>query len=100
MHLRNVSRVVRLSEFKRSLKASHIPIFLTSTKLFGGAEALPHWAVLTGYSDDAWYVNNPLANSPGQRIGQARLKDNLGYRDVQCAVVVGGLSRQRMRWRP
>jgi hypothetical protein len=97
MHLRNVSRGVRLSDLKRSLNMSHIPIFLTSTTLFGETEELPHWAVLTGYSDDTWYLNNPLAKSPSQGINQAKLENSLGYRGVQCAVVVRGLSRQRMR---
>jgi hypothetical protein len=96
MHLRNVSRGARLSDLKRSLRVSHIPIFLTSTTLFGEKEELPHWAVLTGYSGDAWYVKNPLAKSPSQRINQAKLENSLGYRDVQCAVVVRGLSRQHM----
>jgi hypothetical protein len=93
--LGNVSPTVSLSELKRVLKMSHIPILLTSTALFGDKEELPHWIVLTGYSDNAWYVNNPLAKSPNTLVKQAMLRNRLGYRGVQCAVVVSGL-RQRV----
>lgn len=93
--LRNVSPTVSLSKLKSVLKMSHIPILLTSTTLFGDKEELPHWIVLTGYSEIAWYVNNPLAKSPNTRVEQARLRNSLGYRGVQCAVVVRGLRQQK-----
>jgi hypothetical protein len=89
--LRNSNRAVTLSELKSTLKTSHIPILLTSTALFGEREELPHWVVLTGYSKNAWYLNNPLARSPSTRIGQVKLESNLGYRRIQCAVVIRGL---------
>jgi hypothetical protein len=92
--LRNSGSTVDLHKLKSALNKSHIPILLTSTTLFGDNEALPHWIVLTGYSENAWYVNNPLANSRGTRLQETRLRDGLGYQGVQCAIVVRGLSRQ------
>jgi hypothetical protein len=94
MGLRNSSPTVRLSKLKGVLKMSHIPILLTSTSLFGDKEGLPHWVVLTGCSRDVWYVSNPLAKSPNTRMVQTRLQNSLGYRGVQCAVVVRGLRKQ------
>jgi len=93
MGLRNSSPTVRLTKLKGVLKMSQIPILLTSTRLFGDKEELPHWIVLTGYSRDVWHVNNPLAKSPNTRVQQVRLRNNLGYRGVQCALVVRGLRK-------
>jgi hypothetical protein len=89
--LNNVSCPIKLQTLKALLTKSHIPLFLTSTSMFGGKEDLPHWVVLTGYSGDASYVNNPLANGPNTRVEQERLERYLGYRGVQCAVVIRGL---------
>jgi hypothetical protein len=94
MRLRNISHVVRLSKLKDAIRSSYVPILLTSTALFGEREELPHWVVLTGYSGDDWYVNNPLAKSSNTRINQAKLENSVGYRGVQCSVVVRGLKRQ------
>jgi hypothetical protein len=91
--LRNLSPRVSLSRLKQGLKRSHIPILLTSTTLFGDEHGLPHWIVVTGYSETSWYVNNPLAKSPNTLVEQANLSNNLGYRGIQCAVVVRGLNR-------
>jgi hypothetical protein len=95
MGLENVNRTIVLPMLKTILKRSHIPILLTSTSLFGEKEALPHWVALTGYSEDAWYVNNPLAKSPNTPVDQARLAHGLGYQGVQCAVVVRGVTKRR-----
>jgi hypothetical protein len=95
MRLRNISHVVRLSKLKDAMRSPYVPILLTSTTLFGEREELPHWVVLTGYSGDDWYVNNPLAKSPNTRINQAKLENSLGYRGVQCSVVVRGLRAPR-----
>jgi predicted double-glycine peptidase len=93
MGLTNVNRRIKLQSLKALLIKSHIPLFLTTTALFGGREDLPHWVVLTGYSGDAVYVNNPLVKAPNTRVDEARLEVNLGYRGVQCAVVVRGFKR-------
>jgi cation transport ATPase-like protein len=79
------------------LTKGHIPLFLTSTSLFGGKDDLPHWVVLTGYSGDALNVNNPLAKGPDTRVEQERLERNLGYRGIQCAVVIRGLVKGTAR---
>ena len=67
---------------------------LTSTSLFGDEDALPHWIVLTGYSEEDWYVNNPLADGANTIIDRAELSSSLGYRGVQCAVIVRGLKKK------
>jgi Peptidase_C39 like family len=89
--VKNVPRELRASTLKSALRNSHVPILLTSTALFGEKEDLPHWVVLTGYGKDSWYVNNPLANSPNTRLGRWTLENNLGYKEIRCAVVVRGL---------
>jgi hypothetical protein len=94
MGLSNVRGAIELPMLEPILEKSHIPILLTSTSLFGDKEGLPHWVALTGYSRDAWYVNNPLGKSTNTRVDHHRLKNNLGYRGVQCAVVVRGLRKQ------
>jgi hypothetical protein len=94
MGLENVNRKIQLSMMKRILQKSHVPIILTSTSLFGDEETLPHWIVLTGYSEEDWYVNNPLAERDNTIVDQTELRSNLGYRGVQCAVVVRGLKRK------
>lgn len=95
--LNNASRPIKLQMLKNVLKDSQIPILLTSTSLFGGKERLPDWVVLTGYSRTAWYVNNPLAKSPSTQVAQQALGSNIGYRGVQCAVVVCGLKKGKSR---
>ena len=97
MGLSNVNHPIKLQTLKALLTKSHIPLFLTSTSLFGGKEDLPHWVVLTGYSGDALYVNNPLAKGPNTRVEQGRLERNLGYRGIQCAVVIRGLMKRTAR---
>ena len=94
MRLENVSTKIELSMMRRILQKSHVPVMLTSTSLFGDEDALPHWIVLTGYSEEDWYVNNPLADRANTRIDRAELTSNLGYRKVQCAVVVCGPKRR------
>ena len=94
MGLSNVNRPIKLQTLKALLTKSHIPLFLTSTSLFGGKEDLPHWIVLTGYSDNALYVNNPLSKEPNTRVERERLERNLGYRGIQCAVVIRGLMKR------
>jgi len=93
MGLSNVNRPIKLPTLKALLVKSHIPLFLTTTSLFGGKEDLPHWVVLTGYSGGTLYVNNPLAKGPNTMIEQGRLERNLGYRGIQCAVVIRGLMK-------
>jgi len=97
MGLSNVNGPIKLQTLKALLTKSHIPLFLTTTSLFGGKEDLPHWVVLTGYSDNALYVNNPLAEGPNTRVEQERLGRNLGYRGIQCAVVIRGLVKEAVR---
>ena len=97
MGLSNVNHPIKLHALKALLVKSHIPLFLTSTSLFGGKEDLPHWVVLAGYSGDALYVNNPLAKGPNTRVEQERLEKNLGYRGIQCAVVIRGLVKRTAR---
>lgn len=99
MELSNANRPIKLQTMKAILTKSHIPLFLTSTSLFGGKEDLPHWVVLTGYSGHAMYVNNPLAKGPNTRVEQERLERNLGYRGIQCAVVIRGLMKRTTRKR-
>jgi hypothetical protein len=94
MRLRNLNRKVRLNEMRTLLQRTHIPIVLTDTSLFGDEEALSHWIVLTGCAGTSWYINNPLAKSANTRVNQTKLSKNLGYRGVQCAVVVRGLKRR------
>jgi hypothetical protein len=89
--LKNAGSQVAFSMLKRLLQKSHIPILLTSTKLFGEKEGLPHWVVISGYGACYWYLNNPLGRSPNTRIGYTELKNNLGYRTIRCAVIVRGL---------
>jgi hypothetical protein len=95
MRLRNVPTRIELSMMRRILQKSHIPVILTSTSLFGDEDALPHWIVLTGYTEEDWYVNNPLADRANTRIDQTELSSNLGYRGVQCAVIVRGLKKRQ-----
>ena len=97
MRLRNVRTRIELSMMRRILQKSHVPVILTSTLLFGDEDALPHWIVLTGYSEEDWYVNNPLADRANTRIDQTELSNNLGYQRVQCAVVVRGPRRREKR---
>ena len=97
MGLSNVNRPIELQTLRALLTKLHIPLFLTSTSLFGGKEDLPHWVVLTGYSDNALYVNNPLSREPNTRVEQQRLERNLGYRGVQCVVVIRGLMKRTTR---
>ncbi|MGP8128735.1 MAG: peptidase C39 family protein [Candidatus Bathyarchaeia archaeon] len=93
MRVKNAAREVRLSNLKRALRNSHVPILLTSTSLFGEKEDLPHWVVVTGYGEEIWYINNPLANSPNTRLDGRTLENNLWYKEVRCAVIVQGLRR-------
>lgn len=93
MKLTNVNRKIRLKDMRTLLHNFQIPIILTDTSLFGEEEALPHWIVLAGYSGVNWYVNNPLADSADTRVADSKLSKNLGYRGVQCAVVVRGVKR-------
>jgi hypothetical protein len=93
--LRNLALQVTLRRLKAALGVSHIPILLTSTRLFGGKEDLPHWVALSGFSEAVWFVNNPLAVSPNTQVEQTKLTRRLGYRGVQCAVVVRGLREER-----
>jgi hypothetical protein len=97
MRLKNLSTKIELSMMRRILQRSHVPVILTSTSLFGDEDALPHWIVLTGYSDEDWYVNNPLADRANMRIDQTELSGNLGYRGAQCAVVIRGLERTQKK---
>jgi len=94
MHLKDIEEGVRLTKLKEAVTVSQIPILLTSTSLFEGKEDLPHWVVLAGYSKDAWYISNPLAKSPSTRIRQSKFQANLGYRGIQCAVIVRGLRKK------
>jgi hypothetical protein len=97
MGLTNIRDPINPTMLENILKETHIPILLTSTLLFGGKEDLPHWIVLTGYSGDAWYINNPLGKSPNTQATRARLRNSLGFRGVHCAVVIRGLRKQRQR---
>jgi ABC-type bacteriocin/lantibiotic exporter with double-glycine peptidase domain len=97
MGLGNVKSKIELGMIRRVLQKSHVPIILTSTSLFGDEDALPHWIVLTGYSEEDWYVNNPLAERANTIVDQTELSSNLGYRGVQCAVVVCGLKKEDER---
>ncbi len=96
MRLGNNEHDVSLIGLKKVVALSHVPMVLTSTRLFGEREELPHWVVLTGYSDDSWYINNPLAKSADTRITKSELQENFGYRGTRCAVVIRGLRRKRM----
>jgi ABC-type bacteriocin/lantibiotic exporter with double-glycine peptidase domain len=96
MGLKNANQKIELTMMQRILQKSHVPLVLTSTSLFGDKEALPHWIVLTGHSNANWYVNNPLAKSPNTRIDGTKLKKNLSYRGIQCAVIIRG-SRNRKK---
>jgi ABC-type bacteriocin/lantibiotic exporter with double-glycine peptidase domain len=91
MTLKNTSPRVELRKLKSILQKSHIPILLTSTSLIGEEEDLPHWIVLTGYGKNSWYANNPLGKRPNTRLSHEVLKENLGYRQVRCALIVDGL---------
>jgi len=97
MGLNNVNRQIKLHTLKALLATQQIPLFLTTTALFEKNEDLPHWVVLTGYSGDLVFVNNPLGKAPNTRVEQARLEKNLGYHGIQCAVVTRGLSRRMAR---
>jgi len=97
MRLENVCSKIELGTIRRILQRSHVPVILTNTSLFGDEDALPHWVVLSGYSEGDWYVNNPLADRPNTRIDGSRLGSNLGYRGVQCAVIIRGLKRRKNR---
>ncbi len=91
MGLKHIARSITLSEIKSILRKGDVPILFTSTALFRGKEdPLPHWVVVTGYGEDDWYLNNPLASSPQTKVSQKQLQNNLGYRGVRCAVVVCG----------
>ena len=94
MRLHNVNRHFKLHSLKAILATSQLPLFLTTTALFGGKEDLPHWVILTGYSGDVVFVNNPLGKASNTRVDQSRLERNLGYRGIQCAVVVRGWSER------
>jgi len=94
MSIKNLSSHVELRQLKRTLKRSHVPILLTSTSLFGEKDDLPHWIVLTGYRKNSWYINNPLGKRPNTRLGHRVLENNLGYRQVRCALIVRGLRQQ------
>ena len=97
MSLRNVSSRLELSKLRRVLTESHVPILLTSTSLFGGKEDLPHWIVLTGYGKSSWYVNNPLGKKPNTRLSHRVMEENVGYRQVRCALIVRGLRLQKIK---
>jgi hypothetical protein len=93
MSLKNVSSRVELRKLKSILQKSQVPILLTSTSLFGEKDGLPHWIVLTGYEKNDWYISNPLGERPNTRLPYKALEENLGYRHIQCAVIVRGLSK-------
>jgi len=93
--LRNIDHSVRLTELKDALRKHHVPILLTSTSLFGEKEGLPHWVVLTGYSGNTWLLNNPLARSRNTQINETELENHIGYRGIQCAVLVAGRKNKR-----
>jgi ABC-type bacteriocin/lantibiotic exporter with double-glycine peptidase domain len=95
LSLKNISSRLELPKLKSVLEKSHVPILLTSTSLFGEKEDLPHWIVLTGYGKNSWYVNNPLGKQPNTRISYRVLEENIGYRQVRCALIVRGLRLQR-----
>jgi len=97
MGLRNVNSHFKLHTLKALLARSQIPLFLTTTALFERKEDLPHWVVLTGYSGDVVFVNNPLGKKSNTRLDQVILEGNLGYRGIQCTVVVRGLSKRTVR---
>jgi ABC-type bacteriocin/lantibiotic exporter with double-glycine peptidase domain len=95
MSLKNVGPRVELRKLKSVLRKSHIPILLTSTSLFGEKDGLPHGVVLTGYGKNSWYINNPLGKRPNTRLSHEVMEENLGYRQVRCALIVAGLRQQR-----
>ena len=94
MSLKNVGSRIELRKLKGVLEKSHVPILLTSTSLFGEKDELPHWVTLIGYEEDGWYVNNPLGKRPNTRVNQTALEENLGFQQIQCAVIVRGLSKR------
>jgi Peptidase_C39 like family len=95
MRLRNLTSEVELQKMKIVLQNSHVPILLTSTSLFGEKDGLPHWIVLTGYGKDGWYVNNPLGKRPHTRLSQHKLRENLGYKHIRCAVIIRGFKKKK-----
>jgi hypothetical protein len=93
MSLKNKCAQIELATIRRILVRSHLPILLTSTSVFGEKEDLPHWVIVTGYGEQCWYLNNPLASSPHTRVSHEKLQNNLGYKGVRCAVVFCGLKK-------
>jgi hypothetical protein len=98
MGLKHITRSITLSAIKNTFRKGDVPILFTSTALFGGKEdPLPHWVVVTGYGEEDWYLNNPLASSPQTKVSHKQLQNNLGYRNVRCAVVVCGERSSRSK---
>jgi ABC-type bacteriocin/lantibiotic exporter with double-glycine peptidase domain len=91
MHVTSIKENISLSGLEKAVTRLEIPIILTTTALFGEDEDLPHWIVLAGYSRDNLYVNNPLAKTSNTRIKRTEFKNNLGYRGIECVVVVRGI---------
>ncbi len=88
--LRNLSSRIDMSKLRGILLRSHVPILLTSTSLFLRKEDLPHWVVVTGYGNDSWYLNNPLARTAHTELSYEALENKVGYHGVRCAVIVCG----------
>ena len=50
----------RVGDLRAALERGELPLVLVSTWLFGDADDIPHWVVVTAVTDDTVRLHNPL----------------------------------------
>lgn len=84
-------REVTASDLRIALSREELPVLLTSTRV-ASPEHIPHWVLLTGWVEDAFYLNNP--DVPGgrkqRRLPADVLEANLGFEGDRAVVYVAG----------
>lgn len=63
------------------------PLILTNARHFSG-EDIPHWVVVTGFDENRFYVNNPLARHADGGLRSSMFGDVIGFKADQCAVCI------------
>lgn len=80
---------ITLEEVWNTLRSGEVPMLLTSTKLFGEKDDLPHWVVVTGLDRRMIVVNNPLGVHGHTALLLNAIRDYIGYKGDQCLVRIG-----------
>lgn len=84
---------VTVNLIKKSINSNRIPIVLVNANLINPyLEASPHWVVIKGYDDDAFYINDPYSDST-ITIEPSVFKDAIGYENEAHMITVPARKR-------